>query len=94
MCKAAVGADACTGTLRITSHAAARGRRHTAYGRATFSVASSATQTVRVPLTRTARRRLRRAPHLRLTARVQTTNGTAKPTQRRVWLTATRAGLR
>lgn len=93
-CQAPGGAGGCSGTLTITSLRTRSSHRRITYGRASFSVAPGATQTVRVGLDRTARRRLGRAARRRLTVRAEATNGASRASQRRVRLSATRAALR
>ncbi len=84
------GAAACAGTVEIASAFAGRRKPRVRFGRATFSIPSGTSATVRVALSRTARRRLRRATGHRLTVRVEATSAGRRPTLRRVELSGLR----
>ena len=80
------GASACEGRVEIASAFAGRRKPRARFGRATFSIPSGMSATVRVVLSRTARRRLRRATRPRLTVRVRATTAGRRPATRRVRL--------
>jgi uncharacterized delta-60 repeat protein len=70
-CAGPHGAGSCRGAVRIT----AAGRRHTSFTRArTFRVTAGKQISLRMALNATARRRIARAPHRRLTVRLAITS--------------------
>jgi uncharacterized delta-60 repeat protein len=89
-CQGPHGVSDCRGTVRMT----ATGRRHTSFTRArTFKVKAGGRTSLRIALNSTARRRIARAPHRRLTVRLAI-GGPSGTKQRRLVLTAKASALR